>query len=400
MQNKAKIVIPIVVLFITIVAIVTCAGNDNIFVQWESVPIERIETNNLKLKVYIENSGSMNGYMQQKSEMKDAVKSYVSALDLQVDTTELYYINSLVIPFKSNISDLEEALNPQNFANCPGNRTNSDIAEMINEVVLRTTNKSVSIFVSDCILDVPQGNAVNYFGLKQTNITRTFAKALRKNPKLGVEVFRLMSSYKGMYYYSKGCESFEGMRPYYVWVIGNKDVIAYLNKKVPFSSIQHGYENYVAYSTTTRVPFDISTSLKGHDIKGKRNVNGQFEFELMVDMSETLQDESALANSQNYVSRTGKNVEISNVVKVKQGSDYTHILTLAIENNTKPCFETISYAPMSVPSWIEKVNDDSGRNIMQNKSKTTGIKYLIKGIGDAYKDYSTLATIDFKIKNK
>lgn len=400
MQNKAKIVIPIVILFIAIVAIVIYTGNDSVFVQWEPKPIEKVETNNIKLKLYIENSGSMNGYMQQKSELKDAVKSYVSALDLQVDTTELYYINSIVIPFKSNISNLENALNPQNFANCSGNRTNSDIADMINNIVLNATANSVSLFVSDCILDVPQGNAVNYFGVKQTNITRTFAKALRKNPKLGVEVFRLMSSYKGMYYYSKGCEPFKGMRPYYLWVIGNKNVIALLNKKVPFSSIQHGYENYVAYTTTTQVPFDISTSLKVHDIKGKRNVNGQYEFDFMVDMSETLQEESALVNSQNYVSRTGNNVEVNNVVKVKQGSDYTHILTLAISKNTKPCPETISFVPASMPSWVEKVNDDSGCNVMQNKSKTTGIKYLIQGISDAYKDFTTLATIDFRIKNK
>lgn len=62
MQNKAKIVIPIVILFIVIVAIVICPRS--IFIQWEPKPIEKVETNNLKLKVYIENSGSMNGYMQ------------------------------------------------------------------------------------------------------------------------------------------------------------------------------------------------------------------------------------------------------------------------------------------------------------------------------------------------
>lgn len=50
----------------------------------------------------------------------------------------------------------------------------------------------------------------------------------------------------------------------------------------------------------------------------------------MVDMSETLQEETTLMSSRNYVSRTGKNVSVSSVEKVKQGSGYTHILTLAI----------------------------------------------------------------------
>ena len=39
MQNKAKIIIPLVVLVIVIVAIVTCTGN--IFVQWEPVAIQK-----------------------------------------------------------------------------------------------------------------------------------------------------------------------------------------------------------------------------------------------------------------------------------------------------------------------------------------------------------------------
>lgn len=119
----------------------------------------------------------------------------------------------------------------------------------------------------------------------------------------------------------------------------------------------------------------------------------------MVDMSETLQEEATLMSSRNYVSGTGRNVSVSDVENVKQGSEYTHILTLAISKNTKPCSETISFAPPAMPTWVDKVNDDSGSDIRKNMDKTTGIKYLIKGVSDAYKDYTNLATIDFKIKN-
>lgn len=114
MQNKAKIIIPLVVLVIIIVAIGTII-NSSIFVQWEPVAIQN-SNNSVKLKVYIENSGSMDGYMREKSEFKDAVKSYVNALDLQVDTTELYYINTQISSFKADIANLEEALNPVSFA--------------------------------------------------------------------------------------------------------------------------------------------------------------------------------------------------------------------------------------------------------------------------------------------
>ena len=124
MQNKAKIIIPLVVLVIIIVAIGTII-NSSIFVQWEPVAIQN-SNNSVKLKVYIENSGSMDGYMREKSEFKDAVKSYVNALDLQVDTTELYYINTQISSFKADIANLEEALNPVSFAKSAGSRSNSD----------------------------------------------------------------------------------------------------------------------------------------------------------------------------------------------------------------------------------------------------------------------------------
>lgn len=69
MQNKAKIIILLVVLLIVVVAIVTCTGNSSIFVQWEPVAIQK-NNNSVKLKVYIENSGSMDGYMRQNQSSK------------------------------------------------------------------------------------------------------------------------------------------------------------------------------------------------------------------------------------------------------------------------------------------------------------------------------------------
>lgn len=53
MQNRAKIIIPLVVLLIVIVAIATITGNSSIFVQWEPVAIQN-SNNSVKLKVYIE----------------------------------------------------------------------------------------------------------------------------------------------------------------------------------------------------------------------------------------------------------------------------------------------------------------------------------------------------------
>lgn len=38
-----------------------------------------------------------------------------------------------------------------------------------------------------------------------------------------------------------------------------------------------------------------------------------------------------------------------------------------------------------MPDWVIESNDDSGIDINDNLNKTTGIKYLINGVADAYK---------------
>ena len=54
----------------------------------------------------------------------------------------------------------------------------------------------------------------------------------------------------------------------------------------------------------------------------------------------------------------------------------------------------------SVPSWVEVSNDDFGQNVTKNLDKTTGLKYLVKGVAEAYKDYPVSRGIAFNLKNK
>ena len=61
-----------------------------------------IKTGKPYLKVFIENSGSMDGYMCDGSQLKDAIYDYVSDLNRYTEKTELYYINSDTIPYKGS----------------------------------------------------------------------------------------------------------------------------------------------------------------------------------------------------------------------------------------------------------------------------------------------------------
>ena len=48
---------------------------------------------------------------------------------------------------------------------------------------------------------------------------------------------------------------------------------------------------------------------------------------------------------------------------------------------------------------MDEVNDDSGKDIKKNIEKTTGIKYLVQGIADAYKKQQQLGEFKFVVSN-
>ena len=88
-----------------------------------------------KIKLYVENSGSMDGYMFNGSELKDAVYSYVSGLQTHSDTTELYFVNSGVYNNTAPLHEFINAMSPETFHNSPGNKANTDIADIFGMVL-------------------------------------------------------------------------------------------------------------------------------------------------------------------------------------------------------------------------------------------------------------------------
>lgn len=94
-MNK-KLIIPIVICTIIIIAVIaTCVNRGSkIRLIWETVPAPDETKDSIELKVYVENSGSMDAYMCVGSNLKDAVFDYVSDLKRLASSCSLYYLNS------------------------------------------------------------------------------------------------------------------------------------------------------------------------------------------------------------------------------------------------------------------------------------------------------------------
>ena len=340
-----------------------------------------------KVKLYIENSGSMDGYMFAGSELKDAVYSYISGLSNHSDTTELYFVNSNIYEVSAPLQDVIYAMSPATFHSSPGNKANTDIADIFGMVLSQIEVNSISVLVTDAILDLPKG-ATAFFHTKQTQIKSLFENYLKKNPDFAIEIFRMSSRFNGKYYYTGGSVVLNDQkRPYYMFVMGNKQALSAANGIVAKSQIQHGVEDYYAYSSYTQVPFVILN-------KKKKTKEEHFEVRLQqksvpiiakVDMQYTLHDEEILMNPQLYTIAFGDDsIKIKAIKEVPKEPEYSHALTITLPENANEGSVNLYFCPPPYPLWLEDANDDSSDASVATSMKTTGIKYIVEGISDAF----------------
>lgn len=395
-MNK-KLLIPIVICTIIVIAVIsTCVGGGSkIKLQWNAVLPPKEINDSIELKVYVENSGSMDAYMCAGSDLKDAVFDYVSDLKRLTTSCSLYYINSKVIPYNGELNSYIKDLTPQSFAKAGGDRSNTDLRDMFEKIIRANGKQSVSVFVSDCILDIPE-NAIDFFGNCQVSIKNTFNEALSANPDLGVEIIKLDSKFEGYWYCGHNRELLRDVkRPYYIWVIGDQRYLADFNKKVPVENIIGGIKEYCAYAAPQIIPFDITKSTYVTNHSGKINV------EVLINLRGSLQSGTMCKNTALYKSANPAQVTVASVNEITDASNrYSHVVTLEIENPETLRSETLTFSYPHLATWVSNSDDTTGANVKENLDRTTGLMALIKGVAEAYKNSTTYGSVSFELKNK
>ena len=395
-MNK-KFLIPIVICTIIVIAVIsTCVGGGSkIKLQWDAVLPPGEINDSIELKVYVENSGSMDAYMCAGSNLKDAVFDYVSDLKRLTTSCSLYYINSKVIPYNGELNSYIKDLTPQSFARAGGNRGNTDLRDIIEKIIRANGKQTVSVFVSDCILDIPE-NATDFFGNCQVSIKNTFNEALSSNPDLGVEIIKLDSKFDGYWYCGHNRELLkDAKRPYYIWIIGSQKYLAEFNKKVPVENIIGGIKEYSAYAAPQKIPFDMNRSTYVTNHSGKINV------EVLVNLRGSLQSSDLYKNTAQYKSANPSQVSVVSVSEITDAlSPYSHVITLEIDNPETLKLETLTFSYPYLATWVSNSDDTTGANVKDNLDKTTGLMALIKGVAEAYKNSTTYGSVSFELKNK
>jgi len=132
------------------------------------------------VNVYVENSGSMFGYISTGNDFDRSISSLLTSITVSdySDSINLFYINSKVFKQNVNISNFIRNTNNHNAANWPGDLTRTDMCTLFDMVTLSVNKNAISIFVSDCIFSPGNEVATKFLGAEKDCITLTINQKL------------------------------------------------------------------------------------------------------------------------------------------------------------------------------------------------------------------------------
>ena len=351
-----------------------------------------------QVKVFLENSGSMDGYMCSGSELKDGIYNYLSAINNYADTMQLYYINSEIIPQSTSLKQYIHNLTPSYFKQAGGNRAFSDIPQLFESFLSRIDENTIGIYISDCILDIPNHAAADFLNITRTDIHNHFTDKNKRIKDLAVCVYQLESTFKGNYYFPKGgSKVYDGKRPYYMIIVGQRSLLADLRNNVSDETITHGVKNYYAFSNGCDVnAVLLQGATETTRLKLNTKKNDRYYFDVLVNFDGTLQDNKYLSDARNFEWINTKKLSIEGINQVTSASsEYSHVMTLSIDDNVFS--DKVQLKNVGLPAWVTASSDSKGDSIIDGK--TFGIDCIIGGISDAFLQ-KTIANYKLNIKKK
>lgn len=384
--------------------------------------------------VYIENSGSMDGYVTGTSEFKNDIYNFLADLHLDElkDSLNLFYINKDLLPQKNNaadddLKDFIERLNPQTFQEKGGNRVTSDFSEMLGDVLDKIDNKNVGILISDFVFSPGDKDATNYLNNQQNSIKVKFGDKIKKLD-LSIAIFQLESEFNGTYYnkFDSPIPLNGVKRPYYVWVMGTSNQIQKMYRENLFEFQKHYKNRWIIESLNsanqTKTIFDIDYSKRTGEfnketlLKDKKNGKWtiadaeypkrkdekEFQFTLNVDFRNSMQNIEYFSDPSIYeVDNPSYKLTVKAIDQFELKKNFSHQLTFTT-NQLKNESLKLAINKFKTPNWVKELSSTDDRNILTDsiqQKKTFGFSYLIEGIKDGFA-FNSKSKTDFEVEIK
>jgi hypothetical protein len=350
--------------------------------------------------IYLENSGSMYGYVSGGGDFSSVISTIAADCDLLFSKVNYNLVNGKLTNLGTNLTSFLKPVSSVSAMKV-GDPTTSDLNSIFEKILEKAGNGNISILISDGIYSVNGTGLISKLKTQSTVTRNKFVKRL-KVENLTTFLIKYESKFKGNYYPAKGSQiKLDQNRPYYVWVIGEADLIKSKFKEGYFQN-QPGFVDIVKFVKLNSG--DVSCQYVMHNIKGSARVGNdklvlnnadvnarrEFAFSLAFDFSKVPYNEEYFRNDNVYSNDKGYTVtEISASTDLKPvaqvGLDtekFKHVVTFSKKGPPWGTMEVV--VKNIVPNWIAETNTDDDSIIIDNTSQTYGFKYLIDGIANGY----------------
>jgi len=376
-------------------------------VKNEVIPDQPLRTATLeKVIFFIENSGSMFGYVNQANEFKNSLVGLAYLPEFDKAYKSFYFINGTTISLRNSRiyikhvgNDPEvfkDQLNPKSFNT--GDVKFSDLNKMFEIALDSARGNQISVLVSDCIYDVgEESDPLTALRIEIQKTQQAFRNRL-ESEDIQTLIIKAGSAFNGLYHYAskRGSKKLENEeRPFYIIFFGKTQLLNKLLTEQNIGSKIEGQHETARFfvNDEKNMPYQIvpSIDLKGEfkqDFKDKyklinaKPLKGEFQFTFAADFSSLPFSDSYLTSIGNY-DCPYSNFKVVKVVKITKkipGVTGTHLLT--VFTNKNPVGDLVIILKNLTPDWVMETDTENEEPI--DNAHTYGFRQLIDAIGKAY----------------
>lgn len=364
----------------------------------------------LSYNIYMDNSFSMNGYFNGKTDFIANVNRLITQLSIYADDERslcnLYYFNNGIklygntgsIRIDSYLRTVDNFFSKEKN----GNRGITELKDILNSIFDSTRSNTVNMIVTDGIASpgLKGQEAATYFDIMENSLYKEVYRRLSRF-EFATAIIKCSSDFNGIYINqnNKGVTYTGKTRPYYVILTGNEKAVNGLARMIQSSPSFRGVDACYTLGNTHGLKVRSKVLLSpDYQLVGKAsdlsirvaNPEGNLRLRLLADMRDIPVSEDYLMDPANYiVSPASARLVVAKVTDQHDPANkgYTHKFMLAATNahSLKDISIRLRY---DLPSWVEETNTESDLDITDSSqsNKTLGFLPMVKGIQAGYRE--------------
>ena len=373
-----------------------------------------------EIHLYLDNSASMGGYFSESTEYKTIVSDLAVTMEKEIKPISISFIADNIIFYPKDAQQFTSDIATTRIAD----QNSSQLHLMIQKIVSNSKANDVSLLISDCILSFPDSaikanpeiNKTDAEGVLKNNIYSTFADLKRKD--IATSIYAFQSNFTGTYYnYQNTHVPLKSqLRPFYVWVIAQKDILKLFDAKMKeISSFKPVQELHIGLVDSAVRQYHILPQLGrgGHwkkiasplaaGDKGLQDIELIKTEPLFFNAVVNLDGLPAYAKDLVYLKKnlqlTSPGCKATFTVKPKSevNSDKikstdqrisfegaTHVIEIRVNELRLPGTAIQLTLPLKYDTWYKEWSSTDDKQVSQQGHQTFAFNYLIDGVKQAY----------------